>query len=165
MRVQDYKVAPSAVRSFSVQVPDYFNWGFDVIDRWGRETPNNTALIHLDEGGKQQTLTFRDVSEKSSQLANFVARNGVRKGRPVLLMLPNTPILWLSIVALIKRGAIIVPCAPTLTEKDLEYRVSAAGIKGIITDGDNLQKFAEATQGHREQLKFLAYSSDNECER
>ena len=156
MIVQNYAAAPPAVRNFSVQPPPMFNWGFDVVDRWGREQPSRTALILDRDQGRAVTYTFGDVSTKSSQLANYLSKGGVRKGDPVLLMLPNTPMLWLSVVALIKLGAIAVPSAPTLTTKDLGYRISAAGIKAVVSDGKNALKFSGVTGAAVGSRKFLA---------
>lgn len=158
MLVQNYAAAPPAVKRFSVQAPPMFNWGFDVVDRWGREQPSRNALILDREEGRAVTYTFGDVSIKSAQVANYLAKRGIRKGDSVLLMLPNTPMLWISVVALIKLGAVAVPSAPTLTSKDLGYRLMAAGVRGVISDGSNAKKF-EGVSGGIDGRKFLAEGS------
>jgi acetyl-CoA synthetase/medium-chain acyl-CoA synthetase len=147
VRVQDYVAAPAYLKHFEVQVPERFNWGFDVIDKWGDERGSERALVFVDEKSGPQTFTFGQIAEKSSQLCNFFASNGLERGDPVLLMLPNTPMIWLSVVGLIKAGAVVVPSAPTLTQKDLEYRISAAGIRGVITDAPNASKFDHLATG------------------
>ena len=147
MRVKDYAVAPEYLKRFEVDVPERFNWGFDVIDKWGSERRTQSALVFADEKGVSETYTFGQVAEKSSQLCNFFGNEGLTRGDPVLLMLPNTPMIWLSVVGLIKAGAVVVPSAPTLTQKDLEYRISAAGIKGVITDAPNVSKFDHVATG------------------
>jgi len=147
VRIQDYPTAPEYLKRFEVQVPERFNWGFDVVDKWGSEKGSESALVFVDERGGVETYTFRQVAEKSSQLCNFFASGGLDRGDPVLLMLPNTPMIWLSVVGLVKAGAVVVPSAPTLTQKDLEYRISAAGIKGVVTDDSNVPKFAHAATG------------------
>ena len=156
MRTQDYDVAPRTVREFKVEVPESFNWGLDVVDRWGRDQPGRRALVLVRDEGEGVTFTFAEVSKRSSQVANYLADAGLGKGDSVLLMLPNSPMLWLSVVALIKLGAIAVPSAPTLTPKDVGYRVAAADIKGIITDGSNAAKFAGVDLGGVGGRKFIA---------
>jgi len=147
MRVQDYAFAPKYLREFSAEVPEEFNWGFDVVDQWGGAKSRGSALIFVDDSGKSESYTFADVSKKSSQLCNYLRRHGIRRGDAVMLMLSNTPMLWFSVVALIKAGAVVVPSAPTLTPKDLAYRLSAASVKGVITDGADLGKFADIGGG------------------
>jgi acetyl-CoA synthetase/medium-chain acyl-CoA synthetase len=51
---------------------------------------------------------------------------------------------------------VVVPSAPTLTQKDLEYRISVAGVKGVITDSSNISKFAHVATGPGAP-KFLGY--------
>ena len=161
MIVQNYAAAPSAVRNFSVQPPPMFNWGFHVVDRWGREQRSRTALILDRDEGRTVTYTFGDVSIKSSQLANYLSKSGVRKGDPVLIMLPNTPMLWLSVVALIKLGAIAVPSAPTLTTKDIAYRITAAGIRAVVSDDSNAKKFWGVTGSAIGERRFLAEGNED----
>lgn len=155
MLVRNYASVPSAVRNFSVQAPVTFNWGFDVVDRWGREQPSRTALLLDRDEGSPASFTFGEISAKSSQLANYLAGRGIGRGDPVLMMLPNTPELWLSIVALIKLGAVAVPSAPTLTQKDLGYRITAAGVRGVITDVGNTKKFEGVPGSVIEGRKFV----------
>ncbi len=156
MRVQDYTSVPSSLREFSVAVPEFFNWGFDVVDMWGKKTGARTALVFVNEEGEVESYSFSEVSKKTNQLASYFVKRGVRKGDPVMLMLPNAPILWLAVVALIKAGAVVVPSAPTLTPKDLEYRLSAAEIRCVVTDGGNAEKFAEVFEKDHERHWFLA---------
>jgi len=156
MRVQDYALAPRYLKEFRAEVPEHFNWGFDVVDRWGKERSRAQALVFAEDGGKADSLTFADISERSSQLCNYLRKRGIGRGDAVMLMLSNTPTLWLSVVALIKVGAVVVPSAPTLTPKDLAYRLSAADIRGVITDGADLSKFSEIGGGVIAGLRLRA---------
>ena len=159
MRVQDYTSVPNYVREFSVTVPEFFNWGFDVLDTWGREKSTETALVFVAEDGEVNRYSFSEVAKRTSQLANYFANCGLKKGDAVMLMLPNTPMLWLAVVALIKVGAVVVPSAPTLTSKDLEYRISAAEVKGVVTDSGNAKKFSEVFERDHDKLWFLVQTS------
>jgi len=142
-------------------VPEFFNWGYDVIDKWGREKGSAAALVHADDGGVTR-YTFGEVSKRSTQLAKFLTDHGVRRGDSVLLMLPNVPMLWLAVVALIKAGAVIVPSAATLTPKDLRYRISAAGIRSIITDSEGSGKFTDIPVDGDRGRRFLADAETEE---
>jgi len=156
LRVQEYPSAPPSVREFSVSVPEFYNWGFDLVDRWGREKGDETALTLFDDDRGVSRYTFAEVARKSSQLARFFTNRGLRRGDPVLVMLPNVSGLWLSVVALIKVGAVIVPSAATLTPKDLGYRISAAKIRGVITNSGNSEKFTDVFREGEGRLRFLA---------
>jgi len=156
MRVRDYNSVPSYLKEFSVKVPESFNWGFDVIDRLGSEEGSGTALVFANDEGDVRKYSFSEISKETSRIANLFARRGLKKGDAVMLMLPNTPMLWLAVVALIKKGVVIVPSAPTLTSKDLEYRISAAEVKGVVTDAGNAKKFGDVFERNHGRLWFLA---------
>ncbi|MEM3185503.1 MAG: acyl--CoA ligase [Conexivisphaerales archaeon] len=159
------KTSAPDMANFSVEVPKYFNWGFDVIDHWAKEKPGLQALVYTDDAGNVQRFTFKDVSMISNQIANFLTAKGIKKGDAILVMLPNIPSLWFLVVALIKVGAVIVPCASLLTEKDLEYRIEAAHIRGIITDSMQSDKFSTILSKYRQQLSFAALADVREEEK
>ncbi len=70
----------SAWKSFSIRVPEYFNFGFDVIDCHA-EDETKRALVWTDPAGKEvKKYTFRDISRLSNQAANALKGVGVKKG-------------------------------------------------------------------------------------
>jgi len=44
---------------FNWQIPDNFNFGIDVVDRWA-EDPQKLALVSVDASGSENQLTFAD---------------------------------------------------------------------------------------------------------
>ena len=69
-----------ARRDFKLDVPEYFNFGFDVVDRWA-EDRTKLALISVDSAGEQsQKHTFWDMKVLSNLFANLLRRLGVGKG-------------------------------------------------------------------------------------
>lgn len=128
------------VRQFSWQLPDTFNFGRDVVDRW-TETADKEALIWCDQTGNERRFNFSDVSRITNQMANLLVRLGVRKGDRVLVLLPRLPEWQMSMVACLKVGAIPIPCIEMLTAKDVGYRVHHSGAIAAITTLQNIDKF------------------------
>jgi acyl-coenzyme A synthetase/AMP-(fatty) acid ligase len=54
----------------------------------------------------------------------------------VLVILPRIPEWYVSLLALMKLGAITIPCAILFTTSDLEYRLRASAAKAVITFGE-----------------------------
>ena len=77
--------------------------------------------------------------EESSRAANFFASLGIGKGDKVLLILRRHLQFWPILMALHKLGAVAVPATHLLTEKDIQYRVNAAGIKAAVITHRNPQ--------------------------
>jgi acetyl-CoA synthetase len=130
-------------RDFRIEVPEYFNFGFDVIDAWAKKDRNKLAMIWVNQQGVEKKFTFWDLSRLSNQVANMFIKYGVNKGDRVLIMLPRVPEWWIFTLALIKRGVVYCPAPTMLTPKDIKYRVQIADIKMIITSMEHADKVDE----------------------
>lgn len=42
------------LRKFSISVPEYFNFGFDVIDSWAKKDRNKLAMIWVNQAGEEK---------------------------------------------------------------------------------------------------------------
>ncbi len=130
-------------RKFSIEVPEYFNFGFDVIDAWANKDRNKLAMVWVNQEGKEKLFTFWDLMRLSNQIVNIMIKYGVSKGDRVLIMLPRVPEWWTFTLGLIKRGAVYVPAPTMLTPKDLKYRINIADIKMVITMEEQADKIEE----------------------
>ena len=127
-------------RNFHIDVPEYFNFGFDVIDAWANQDRNKLAMIWVNQDGVEEKFTFWDLMRLSNQIVNIMIKYGVNKGDRVLIMLPRVPEWWTFTLALIKRGAVYCPAPTMLTAQDLKYRINIAEIKMVITSLEHAEK-------------------------
>jgi acyl-coenzyme A synthetase/AMP-(fatty) acid ligase len=135
----DYEAAH---RGFRWSVPETFNFGVDVVDRWAGERPGHLALIWRNEAGDERRFTFTEIARLTDRLAGALRQRGIGKGDRVLVMLPRVPEWQLAMVALAKLGAVPVPSVTMLTPKDIAYRMENGGIVGAVTMRDEIAKFA-----------------------
>ena len=119
-------------REHCLTVPQTFNFGRDVVDAWAGDA-DKTALIWCDGSGSERLFTFSDIAHRSSQVANWLTKQGIRKGERIVVMLPRIPEWQIALVGCLKVGAIPIPCITMLTEKDVSYRVRHSGAVGAIT--------------------------------
>ncbi|MBN1165951.1 MAG: AMP-binding protein [Methanospirillaceae archaeon] len=141
--MQDYD---DTYRDFKIDVPEFFNFGFDIVDSWARKDRNKLAMIWTNQQGEEKFYTFRDLSRLSNQIVNMLIKYKISKGDRVLLMLPRVPEWWFAAIALIKVGAVYIPAPTMLTPKDLTYRVNTAEVKMVITNEENASKVEEICQ-------------------
>jgi len=140
---KDYE---SARKSFMIQVPEYFNFGFDVIDRHADEDKKR-ALVWTDSAGEEvKEYTFRDISRLSNKAANVLKGIGVKKGDRVFIMLGREPAWYFILVAGHKLGAVIMPAPVILLASDIEYRMMKGRANVVITNNSNRAKVDEAIQ-------------------
>ncbi|MCL2096307.1 MAG: AMP-binding protein [Oscillospiraceae bacterium] len=118
--------------NYKVKVPEDFNFGFDIVDVYAKESPDKKALVWCNDYGEEKIFTFGDIKKYSNKIANFLVRTGIKKGDTVMLLLKQHYEYWLAAVALHKIGAILIPGSFLLTKKDIAYRNNAAKVKMII---------------------------------
>ncbi|GIX49773.1 MAG: hypothetical protein KatS3mg131_3984 [Candidatus Tectimicrobiota bacterium] len=125
--------------TFRLEVPDTFNFGYDVVDRWA-EDPDKLALLWVDAQGRSERYTFAEVRRASDRFASVLEGLGIGKGDGVLVILPRLPQWYVVLVGLMKRGAIPMPGTVLLTPKDIEYRLNLAAAKAVVVDAATAPK-------------------------
>lgn len=104
--------------NYKINVPEDFNFGFDVVDAWAQAEPEKRALVWCDESGEEKVFTFTDIMKLSARAANFFRAQGVKKGSVVMLILRRRWEYWICAAALHKLGAVLIPGTLQLTKKD-----------------------------------------------
>jgi acyl-coenzyme A synthetase/AMP-(fatty) acid ligase len=130
-------------RDFRWEVPEHYNFAFDVVDRWG-EDAGKLAMLWVNERGDEKRLTFGDFTARSNQVANALRTLGIRKGDRILIMLPRLPEWWEAVLGMMKIGAVSMPGTTLLTPKDVAYRIQSAEAAAVITDEEGAFKVEQA---------------------
>lgn len=139
--MQDYE---EEYANFRLEVPEFFNFGFDVTDRWA-EDRTKLALITVDESGEgSEQHTFWDLKVQSNRFANVLRDLGVGKGDRVFLMLGQSADWYVCALGMMKLGVVPMPATTLCTTNDIVYRVNTAEANVIITDVANTSKVEEA---------------------
>jgi len=148
------------LNKFEVNCPDNYNFGYDIIDKYGELEPDRPALLHVDLQENVHKFSYKQLSELSTQAANLFMSKGIKKGDKVMLVLKRNYQFWIAVIALIKIGAIAIPATHLLTTHDFTYRFESANVKAIVCTGYNpdIEKYvdeAEAEMGIS-LIKFIA---------
>jgi acetyl-CoA synthetase len=120
-------------RGFRWIIPEFFNIGVDICDKWADDDAR-LALIHEHHDGTATRYTFADIRRLSNQVANLFAGRGVRTGDRVGILLPQRPETAIAHIAAYKVGAIVVPLFTLFGADALRFRLKDAGIKLLVTD-------------------------------
>lgn len=141
------------VRTFQWQVPEDYNIGVDVCDKWADIEPARIALLHLMNDGEVQQFTFGDLKRLSNQAANLLAHYGVQPGDRVGVLLPQAPETGYAHIAIYKLGAIAIPLFTLFGVDALEYRLRNSGAKVVVTN----ERGAERLEQIRHALPDLEF--------
>src|SRR5262247_1335576 len=144
--------------SFRLAIPEFFNFGFDVVDEWAKN-PSTLAMLWVDDAGHSARYTFADIRRASNRFASVLQGLGVRQGDGVMLVLPRLPQWHSIVVALLKLGAIPMPGTVLLTPKDFEYRINMAEASAVTVDEANAAK-VEAVRANCPTLQHFVVLGD-----
>ena len=105
---------------------------------------NNTAIIFNDK-----KITYKTLNEKANQLAHSFIHKGIKTGDVVGVALDRSPEMIMVILAVIKSGAAYVPIDPEYPEDRIQYMVSDASAKMLISSKKYKKSF------HSEIIDFV----------
>ena len=142
----------NSLSSLQLDKPDFFNWVEDIFYPMNvLEHRNSDALIWKYKNSKK-VFSFEAIYKLSNQLVNYIRKYGGQKGDTIYSVLPLIPENWISLLATIKGGFIIMPTATNLTVHDLLYRFNTLLPKIIIAHSDHVDVIDEAEKKHGAQI-------------
>ncbi|WP_077413332.1 non-ribosomal peptide synthetase [Chryseobacterium sp. JV274] len=102
--------------------------------------PDKTAVVYQD-----QEITYRDLDEKSNQIANLLLSHGIKEGKYVPVWLDRSLEWVVAVLGVIKTGAAYVPIDPAYPAKRVEFILSDTAADIIITN-QNLENLLSETE-------------------
>ncbi|MCW2823210.1 MAG: acs [Aeromicrobium sp.] len=131
----------SAVDRFDwPDVGDSFNFAHDWFDAFARGNAAD-ALVIVEEDGTRRSYSFDELVERSDRLAVWLQLQGVRPGESVILMLGNQVELWVSMLAVMKIGAVLMPTTMAVGSAELGDRLARGGARHVICNAVDTGKF------------------------
>ena len=116
-----------------------------LLSKSAKAYPEKTAVW-----ARGRSITYRGLDERSNQLAHLLRERGVQKGDRVGLFFPKCVESIVSMLGVLKAGAVYVPLDPQAPADRIGYIISNCGIRILITTSD---KRAELTPETREMLE------------
>jgi acyl-coenzyme A synthetase/AMP-(fatty) acid ligase len=116
-------------------VPPHFNFGRDVVDVLARE--DRLGLLFVDAAGDRHPVSFPAVATATQRYAGALRDLGLMPGERVVVLLPKIPAWLYAMTALLRLGAVTVPCSEQLRAKDLAFRANHSDATTIIAHVSN----------------------------
>ncbi|MCQ2353123.1 MAG: AMP-binding protein [Victivallaceae bacterium] len=143
------------LQSVKYHYPENFNFAYDVVDALAAKCPNKVALHWMSREHEEKIFTFKQISELSSQAANYLVSLGIKKGDRVMMVLRRHWQFWVLQIALHKIGATAILAVNQLLKHDFTYRFDRAGVKAIICTGyGDVMKEADAAAAESPTVKI-----------
>ena len=129
--------------AFHWKIPDYYNIGVDVCDRWAAAAPSRPAILDVAADGTVTVATYGDLRLRSNRLASALTAQGIGVGDRVGILLPQSIAVAESHIAVYKMGAIALPLAALFGVEALGYRLQDADVRVLITNASGVRKLHE----------------------
>jgi len=91
--------------------------------------PDDTAFSVQGKG-----ITYKELDEQTSKLANALNSSGVKKGDAILVLLPNSIEFVVAYYGILKAGGTVVPTNPMYKEAEVKHHIDDPSAVGVITD-------------------------------
>ncbi|KWV58213.1 AMP-dependent synthetase [Bradyrhizobium macuxiense] len=130
---------------FRWNIPDYYNIGADICDRWADKEPGRLAIIDVEPGKPTREYSFGDLKAISNRLANALSARGIGRragemGDRVGVMLPQRFETAVVHVALAKLACISIPLFTLFGPDALLHRLANSGARAIVTDASGVER-------------------------
>jgi amino acid adenylation domain-containing protein len=101
-----------------------------------KKRPDETAVIF-----KNIKLTYRDLDQRSNQVAKYLRENGVQTETLVGLSLGNSLNLIVGILGILKAGGVYLPLEPIYPRNRLDYMLADAKPPVLLTESALVHQF------------------------
>lgn len=121
---------------------EHFNITHECIDRHIDGDNIAVQIAHAD--GHDETITFEELSRRSSQVAHYLVSKGINKGDRIAVMIEPSLAFYCAIFGAIKAGAVAVPMFTLFGPDGIRLRVGDCNPEIFFT---NAEKADDAIEG------------------
>ncbi|KAF3933315.1 hypothetical protein ABW19_dt0201174 [Dactylella cylindrospora] len=110
------------------------NASYNCVDRWAFKDPNRPAIYYeADEPGDGRIITYGELLREVSKCAYVLKEMGVKKGDTVAVYLPMIPEAIVTLLAIVRIGALHSVVFAGFSAESLRDRILDAKSKVVIT--------------------------------
>jgi len=118
-----------------------------LLQKSAARNPENLAVW-----ARGRSLTYRELEQRSNQLAHLLQERGVRKGDRVAIYFPKCLESVIAMLGVLKAGGVYVPLDPHAPAERISYVLGNCGVRVLITLEDKRRGLDNST------LESLAFT-------
>lgn len=124
-----------------------------LLTRSAAQYPDKTAVW-----ARKRTLTYRELDERSTQLAHLLRQRGLKKGDRVGLFFPKCVESLVCMFGVLKAGGVYVPLDPQAPADRIGYIIANCGIRVLLT---NKERRAALSAETVESLEYCVMTDES----
>ena len=94
-------------KNFKFDIPEFFNFGFDVVDKWAQDRTKLAMVWASTDLSDIRKYSFFDLKCLANKFANVLRKQGIKKGDRVFVMVPRL-VEWYAVML----GTAKLGCGP-----------------------------------------------------
>lgn len=127
----------------------------EMLEEAFKKYSNNNALRFQDE-----TITYEELDKRTSQKANYLISLGVTVEDFIGIVCNHSIELVINILAVVRAGAAYIPMEPTFPKERINYIISQAPIKYLLTTNEYFEKIDNKNIILDSNADYSKYSTD-----
>lgn len=112
------------------------------LTRWAKDpsSADRPAVVHETEDGVVRSITFAELDDQVARAAAGLAALGIGRGDAVALFLPMVPEAVVSVYAVARLGAVLVPLFSGFAPSAIASRLQDAEVKAVIVADGTIRR-------------------------
>ncbi|PWU70103.1 acetate--CoA ligase [Gracilibacillus dipsosauri] len=128
-------------KEFSWYKTGKVNAAYEAIDKHAEDpTKKDKIALQYSAPGREESITFEQLSKKSNQVANVLKKHQIEKGDRVFLFMPRSPEFYASFFGILKVAAIAGPLFEAFMEQAVRDRLEDSEARMLITTPELLDR-------------------------
>ena len=125
--------------------------------KWAELFPDKPAVINSET---EETLTFKQLEDRSNQLSHYFEQNNIKKGSHVVIFSDNDIKFFEIAWAALRSGIYLSPVNHYLKADELSYVINNSGAEAIICSKDLEINCLEALKSVDKKIKKISFNGD-----
>ena len=109
----------------------------DLFEEQVLKTPDNIAIVF-----ETQQLSYRELNERSNQLAHYLRDNGVKEDTPVPLFMERGTNMMTGMLGIMKAGGAYVPIDVDFPQERVSFMLKDSGAAILVSSTESRKKLA-----------------------
>ncbi|MFC0270308.1 acyl-CoA synthetase MbcS [Metabacillus herbersteinensis] len=111
------------------------------VEQYAKDS-SKVALKWENEQGEQKKITYAELLENVNRIGSALLNQGLQAGDRLLVVIPRLIEAYAVYLGALKAGLVVIPSSEMLRTKDLQYRVTHADVKGVVSFHKFTDEFA-----------------------
>ncbi len=127
-----------------------------LLEQGALKHPEKKAFIFNDK-----SYTYKELDEKSNQLANYLISKGIVKGDRIGILLGRSIETAIAVYGIMKSGGVFVPLDPQAPEERLVHFISNCSITTLVSSSSLKRKLSKVTSLLSTKINSIGLVGDN----